>query len=1636
MDTDNPAPSPSSALEALAARLAPFVPPASTAPSPLAAALAGLHAWLVQLAALVRALRSTPARLPRGKSGHAHPPPPLTRLPPPPHRTQDGRPPPEGSTLPALFREQVLAYAVPPPTKAGEGERAGADAALDAVAALLRYVLEYVLADDEEDDADAWGALLVAVLLGVERHLADNDYDDGRSDREIQEYRKLFAEHLFAPLVRVGFPTTAGLPAASGQEIDHGRRTAVPSEAKYAALAVLATAMSRHKENKRLLREMLPADHLGAIFQSGADAHLSQLALEIAFRIAPPAPKRKSQASTAASPSPGSAREQWIKTLFSRKRFGTNADEWRTTFDALDVNEWEEGTRQLLIKLAMGHIKRSQHFTALSLDYNGHALLDCPAESQHLSPSVPTKPTLAQVLSGFYEPTSVWLCQHILATSVREPAEMLEQRKRDREALGLRSQVVDDPDGDREVEKDRAVVDLAGVQRAHVEDLGAEHDLLRVTILLDSSTPLKLNSRTHPAAPAHIGTGLHPASESQLGTRISRCHRLVMLLSAEGSSLAVLRKVLEERRTMYPKLGEELYRFPVRTPTSAGAGTARKAVTFAPTPDTATDQRAMRAAAVPRAPRKSSEAGPVVSEPAAGRAPVTATGTALETQRADDAGEGVSSQDASIRRRHEVAALAELVAAARASTSGSGEGSTATGSSPGRKGRAAAADAGDLHDAGQELGGVVDDDDDDDDGGEGLVSPAKIGAAAAVVKGKGRAHEVPVAGKPAASRAHTTASVPQAMSKSAARGVEEDNKPAARALERTSSDLTDPPTDNDDDIEVLPPRKTVVKKPSRAARPPRRSPRLSDRRSQSPAAVPVPKIKATAKARKIVAAGMAESPRAQVQTGERAPALPSKRVVVPPRQDGDEKENDEPQSASTAGGGGGRARAPRAAASKAAAMLQGTKKRGRSESDREEEDEGTGAGEDQAPATAHRGKVVKHAGAAAPAKRRRTTPGPAPSTAPEPDTDYDDETPSTLDRTRRSDSPAKRYGRERKMPAPNGGRRKAARPTKAEKAVKSPAKKRQGKEREIEKSEREGQEAPADRQTRSRAPREKVVKKVGDVSRDESVFENASPPPAKGHDKRVTDDIPPPRDLTARTLERVKELEAPTKPRSREGKEKPIGSFSQLVRTPSDEVMVAKEPAAHAAQNEDASEKDDLFHPGFHPEDLAHVPNDNAVAPGPSFAHHEANAARVSPSPLLDPAKDETFVDRAVPESAVSPVVQHSVNPVGPQPPSAAAVKPAQQVARPVNRVVGVQAQAQAPIQVDSPAVPRGADDSGVHFGPLLGSEGDELCAKASTGHAGAFLTATATRTAVAPASARGGQTGLARFGAASPFYRPHLSHKPISYSAAPSIGTTHCFDSPQVGPSGVNTRSGVRVAADRPVPAVANKAVQVGVSLGVAAPSPPQRERVGETSRPPPQMFRKGFVPSLLSAAAAGPTAEPLPAHLHSGNGSGYGNGASTATRKGEGLPPHVSVQRASGPSTSTPYRGVSGRPSTSRTQMTPVREEGEVLDDAPWVDEDEELLAFAESFGRALVEKQRARRAAREALHAQGIFRFNEMLGRYLAAAHQETTEIARRVSKRADQLAAPMEGEGYGALAEVWRACGRAWEDAEGALAELRA
>lgn len=103
------------------------------------------------------------------------------------------------------------------------------------------------------------------------------------------------------------------------------------------------------------------SDYLAAILQSGADAHLSHYALEVAYRIAPPAPKPKSRSSstTAASDSAQAAeREAWIGALFPQMRFGYSCDKLQERFDQLTVADWLEQMVRLLQDIAQGNLKR------------------------------------------------------------------------------------------------------------------------------------------------------------------------------------------------------------------------------------------------------------------------------------------------------------------------------------------------------------------------------------------------------------------------------------------------------------------------------------------------------------------------------------------------------------------------------------------------------------------------------------------------------------------------------------------------------------------------------------------------------------------------------------------------------------------------------------------------------------------------------------------------------------------------------------------------------------------------------------------------------------------------------------------------------------------------------------------------------------------------------------------------------------------------------------------------------------------------------------------------------------------------------------------------------------------------------
>ncbi|GAA5849571.1 hypothetical protein JCM9279_007274 [Rhodotorula babjevae] len=1677
---------PLEALLALQARLKPPPPPApDTAAPPLSAldtATASLHSWLDDLAAL------------------------------------DGKPPDAESNLAALVREKHLSYKVPTGAeKSTTPDGVKAVAMLDAMRDLVHWLLDRVLDKGaQEQVARAWGDVLVAVLLGIERHLRDNDFDDGRTADEVLKYRKLFVDRLYKPLLRVILPTlsttmSAGLTMVTGQKVDEASQTkAVPRWAKYAAFATLAASMSKSKQFKTTLRELLPPDYLSAILHSGADAHLSHYALEIAFRIAPPAPKPKSRGSSAASSASDDAqaaeRQAFIGALFPQSRFGTHCARHQARFDKLTVVGWLEETDGLLDEIATGHIKRSQRFRVLSLDYDGYPLLDLPRDSQRPSSVMPDKPDLDEILDGFYESTMLWFGRHELTIDLHEPPEMVEQHKAERTALGIESVSASEAgeDDEYDLEKEKAVVELKAVHAVHVEDLGTDLELMRVTFFIAAASPLKISTRPHPGEASHIGTDLINQTESQLGG-LGAYHKLVAIVPALGNNLGVLKKVLEDRGSIYKKILFATQRYPMREPILPPADenvppkpvsavapprkpiapkpVAPKPVTskadtprrIAPSPfaGPAADKRkgdgvaVSKVHAVERAPRKSSQAGPVVAEPSP---PPLA---------ADD--ERASQEEEARRRRKEVAQLAEL----------------AVGSSPVQAGPVGGEDEGEMEVDGErheEPSAMALDEE-----GGGEKDKEETAATDSIVEESVELHG------PTHMKVVAPAPTPKALAK--------------RVLHRTASELTDPDSAGPDSASLeagnahagkaatstsataSTSKKAVAGKPAPAPAPSTAAAANAPEfkvpaKKVAPAQRPPAKAVAPAhapSAKKVVAAAVEPAP--ALSKPEQEPAHKVKKVVAPVAAAPDaghdaEAEDEDEDELALAPGGKGRPR--RAAASKAEAKFKGSKRRRADEEieasgDDGEQDQDEDFAEKEVKAQAStRGKkkVVRESADAPPppAKRTKKTPAPAPEPdsplTSEPATDYDEPPPhASLSTTRRSEPTAKKYGRQPKVVAPTAAKTRKAASTRAK--ATSLGKKRQSKKRVEKKGEE--QESEADEgEKEEETSRSRTTRSRGAASKKKVVLQDVSP--RKKGDKRVSDDIPPPRDLDADELKRVKDFEALKKPRSTEGvlKEKAVRSFSQLVsrdrvRTPPDEVMAEAEPLGGIGSEDQAAHVQDneSFDPGFYPDDLAHVPALDAVAPGPAHAQDfaVANAALAqappqprasSPSPFLDPAKDDTFVERAVPETRARPAI---LVPDSPPPAAAAAAKaravtapalssprpqqrpqlhpqqqqPAPRPPKPVAKPVA-RSPAHEPMQVDSPAGPQGADDSGVHFAPPLGDRSvgktPQVAQRGglSAAAAAAMTTAQAGPSAALAPGVRGAFPSALKL-SISGLTTPATAHGAASTSTSASRALAPTVN-PAAGPSfarpaqaftfspahplaRTDAPSTSTMVAPAPAPAGApwnwarpevDQATQVGASLETGpgadqrAPRRPQyaprsphkahafldadaaalRARVGP---PPvqPQLVRRPFelAPRAGAGAGAAPglaarrTAPPAATATAAGFGRAAQGSASRFARDRASFAPQFQGRApVAGPSTSTPRRAGAGGGGGGGGGAAAVP--------SP---------ARAQAQGRAQQQQRGAADDGRED-DDDTLLRFSEMFGRALVEKQRERRERRQAV------------------------------------------
>jgi len=350
-------------------------------------------------------------------------------------------------------------------------------------------------------------------------------------------------------------------------------------------------------------------------------------------------------------------------------------------------------------------------------------------------------------------------------------------------------------------------------------------------------------------------------------------------------------------------------------------------------------------------------------------------------------------------------------------------------------------------------------------------------------------------------------------------------------------------------------------------------------------------------------------------------------------------------------------------------------------------------------------------------------------------------------------------------------------------------------------------------------------------------------------------------------------------------------------------------------QGDDVHENDS-FDPDFYPDDLAHVPALDAVAPGPAHAQDFAAAVgppqrrASSPSPFLDPAKDDTFVERAVPDAQARPAIlvpdsppqaaaaaakarsatapalsspharpqpqQHPPYPQNFQQQQHPAPRPPKPAAKPVTT-----SPAHEPMQVDSPAGPHGADDSGVHFAPPLA---ERSAGKAPQGvQRGGPLAAV--KTGPSAALAPGGRSAFpsALKVSVPGFTTPAAGHAPATSSTAAS----HTLAPPAAaagaaGPSSTRpapaftfspprplARANAPSTSTAPAPAAAapwswarpkvDQATQVGASLETGpGPKAPPHQLPQQPHPPPPRSPHKEH--AYLDAAALRDKVGPPP--------------------------------------------------------------------------------------------------------------------------------------------------------------------------------
>ncbi|GAA6004412.1 uncharacterized protein JCM10292_007054 [Rhodotorula paludigena] len=1401
--------------------------------------------------------------------------------------------------------------------------------------------------------------LLIALLSGLRLHLDLNEKDIKKSTSNAYIYRELFASVLVETLVRVVIPEPDSLPVAAGEEIKDGRSTKMPTEAKYLALDVLNELLTRHFENKEVVRAAIGGDQLGALIQSGYDAHISQLAYTLAFRLHAPDAKRKSLSSASTA-----AREAWFQALFSETRFGSHSSQLRDVWRSFKTRTFDAQLEGFAGEIANRSIKRSQPFLAHSIKYDGQQLLETTIESQRETmPTPASAPSLRQIADGLYKAAKIWICRDIVASLVPQPHEMfaLDQTEcataRDVEIGKVRedeaSKDFDDPS------QVRLVAALGGVVKVHVDIVGQEQDvrLLQITFLLARSSPLTLDGRPHPAAPVHIDSARKSAVDKQGVDPSRRFHELEIQVAALDANITVLKKTLEARAQLHPRLGEELYRFPALTPQSAApagntpttspldavhappgrsdsASAAQqhgvhpvKAVKFVSPVSTGPNS------GVQRAPRKSSQAGPIVAEQPSSAMlatanPQRATAVAAKPGQsrisqvekvkppaavvahrpsaADKALE--SSQEASSRRAEELAKLANI----------EGRTSTHGGSSPAKsRSNGSAEDAlhfDDVH-AGREFGGGGGEDEPHDGQEHGVATRApsdeKLPPPSQVVhEPRSSSHEpfgrssrlieVGSTAPGAAAESQHRAQKPPIASSTAHRASAADRRPV-----RTSSNVTDPPSEEDDiNIGV---QTNVDRETSKSHR--AHMATLAETLSESPAARISPaKVDDTGTD---ASTALAQTIRKPAQSTGHV----QKKVKLP--AEGDEAAESTTSTVNK--------RPRRAAASKAAKLhstSKGKKRTSRESSDAEldVDDEASGA----SAAYTDISKRVRRPAVPPARSSKRLKLSPSTSQSGEAtcdsarETDFDSaDLVHSLEDKRDTGNLSKRYGRERKShDRANGKRRKVARQSDEPKKRVQPHRKLHVRSHRQDKSHKNDHEATVEDDGDSAAsvstargrtvvkqvahPPERHVAMPSVQSRtaESSPIPPNRPPPSTGpsetHDKRVTEDIPEPLDPSQRTLARL----GPSKPRSRSPSHQPIvnSSFARLVgstglgRDRSDTRHPAIPLGDMSRQEQQVAPHVGAAHDQDYHEHGDFATDDDSTSlklPVATLKHQTTDSQR--PPPAAEPAKTDSFDARVI----VPDAIQNGVDSGGGDP------------FKQLNADVDM-------------AGPCGADDSGVHFGLGIDQAADEAEAVYAAGPGlGGSILAQLHAASDGPAEVRGA-TSTFTFSTV----RPQTSQR-IDAAPPPLRESAVRF-----GPSIALVHKAVQVNTDETAPFLVTTAQQAGPASKTSIDNIHGRREF--TSQKAAKLAARASVPGVQG-----------------------GSGASHALKARQPPAPRAQQRDATG------Y----GEQRTEQLRPPHARSPGRSLvQSGAWDDVDEDLSSFMSDFGAAIVKQAHDRRNVRQ--------------------------------------------------------------------------